>query len=231
MGTIGEEAAVSLEKLYSDAVNAYIRFVQESQIGPVKDMFEKLGDYKDSAKYLEKCENFLKYNQGNTVTFGKYQDKELVWKVILTDGNRRMLLAEKPVEHMYFYPEREEITWSNCTLRRWLNKQFLEESFTLQERMMIILTPHQNNADPRWYGENGPDTRDKAFVFNLKELDEYLPNKEDRAIGEWWWLRGHGSSNLNQHAVYDDGTVYTNGVSSNSEEVGVRPAMWIRLGK
>ena len=166
---------------------------------------------------------------GNKVSFGTYNEKELIWKVLRKDGNRRLLLAEKPVEFMSFYPERISINWSTCTLRRWLNKQFLEESFTLQERMTILLSSHRNNTDPRWDDENGPDTRDKAFVFNLRELDEYLPDQEDRAVGEWWWLRGHGCSNLNQQAVYYDGTVYPEGVSCNSKEVGVRPAIWIRL--
>lgn len=165
------------------------------------------------------------------ITFGNYHGKPLEWKVILTHGNRCLILAEKPVDYMYFHPERDEIAWNNCFLRKWLNRQFLEEAFTLQERMMILISKHACNTDPRWDHENGPDTKDKAFVFSLKELEEYLPKKEDRAIGEWWWLRGHGCSNLNQQAVYEDGTVYVNGVSSNSAEVGVRPAMWIRLNK
>lgn len=58
MGTIGEEAAVSLEKLYSDAVNAYIRFVQESQIGPVKDMFEKLAITKTQQNIWKNVKTF-----------------------------------------------------------------------------------------------------------------------------------------------------------------------------
>ena len=166
---------------------------------------------------------------GNYIEFGNYHGNKLNWKVLAKDGNRRLLFLDKPVDYMCFYPERVNSEWAMCTLRRWLNKDFLEQSFTLQERMSILLSMHRNNVDPRWYLENGPDTKDKAFVFNIFELDEFVPDIKDRAVGEWWWLRGHGCSNLNQHAVYYDGTVYMEGVSCDAHEVGVRPAMWIKI--
>lgn len=223
-----KETQLSLEELYVSAVNLYRHSVADKDFVQMKEMFQQLGAYRDSAKYLQKCEDFLAYSDGNKVSFGNYKDRALVWTVLCTDGPRCLLLADAPVEYMYFHQERDNTPWSTCALRRWLNKQFLEEAFSLQERMNILLMPHQNNTDPRWHDENGPDTRDKAFVFNLKELDEYLPRLEDRAIGEWWWLRGHGCSNLNQQVVYKDGTIYENGVSSNAPDLGVRPAMWVR---
>jgi hypothetical protein len=216
------------EDLYQKAVSTYMHSVADNDFVRMQEIFQELGDYKDSEKYLKKCEEFLAHSVGRKITFGAYHKKELVWTVLRTDGPRCLLLADDIVDCIQFSPERDDSTWSTSILRHWLNKQFLEESFTIQERMYILLTSNQNNTDPRWDDENGPDTRDKAFVFNLMELNEYLPNIEDRAIGTWWWLRGHGCSNLNQQAVYADGTVYEGGVSGNSTDVGVRPAMWVR---
>ena len=228
MSETNEKKQSSLEELYAATVNMYIHSVADKDFFQMQEAFKQLDGYKDSEKYLKKCEDFLACRTGSKITFGKYHDTELVWTVLCTDGPRCLLLADAPVEYMPFHPERDNTPWSACLLRRWLNKQFLEEAFSFQERMNILLIPHQNNVDPRWGNENGPDTRDKAFVFNLKELDEYLPRQEDRAIGEWWWLRGHGCSNLNQQVVYKDGTIYANGVSSNAPDMGVRPAMWVR---
>lgn len=228
MGETNEEKLLSLEELYAKATAMYMHSVADRDFLQMQEMFQSLGTYRDSEKYLKKCEYFLSCTAGNKITFGKYHGTELVWTILCTDGPRCLLLADAPVEYMYFHQERDNTPWSSCALRRWLNKQFLEEAFSLQERMNILLIPHQNNTDPRWGDENGPDTRGKAFVFNLKELDEYLPEQKDRAIGEWWWLRGHGCSNLNQQVVYKDGTIYANGVSSNAPDMGVRPAMWVR---
>lgn len=123
---------------------------------------------------------------------------------------------------------RDSANWSECSLRRWLNKDFMEKCFTLPERMDILLTPVRNDTEERWRVENGPNTRDKAFVFNWPELEGYFPTKEGRACGQWYWLRGFGWSMLSPMAIYTDGTLYEYGVNKNSEEVGVRPAMWVR---
>lgn len=224
-----ETASMTREEQYEKAVSTYTYTVKEEEFLLLRDMFQELGDYKSAPKYLQKCENYLAHSLGAKVTFGTYNGKDIVWKVLCKDGYRCLLLTEEPVDYRQYHKERINITWSTCDLRRWLNKQFLDEAFTLQERMSIMLMLHRNDTDPRWDQENGPDTKDKVFIFNKQELDEYLPHMGGRAIGQWWWLRGHGCSNLNQQAVYKDGTVYENGVSTNSSDPGVRPAMWIRL--
>lgn len=229
MSNTNEALTATIEEQYQKAVSAYAYTVNEKEFYQLRDTFRELGDYKNAPKYLEKCENYLAHGVGSTVAFGTYQGKDIVWKVLCRDGYRCLLLAEEPVVCKPYHRERINITWSTCDLRKWLNRQFLDEAFTFQERMSILLMMHRNDTDHRWDKENGPDTKDKVFIFNKQDLDTYLPHKEDRAIGQWWWLRGHGCSNLNQQAVYNDGTVYENGVSSNSAEPGVRPAMWIRL--
>lgn len=229
MSNTKEAKQLTTEETYQKAVQAFSYFLSNEELLQFRDTFKELGDYKSSAMYLQRCEKCLAYTVGNTVTFGRYHGKDIVWRVLQKEGPRCLLFAAEVVDHRCFHHERDDSTWSNCDLRRWLNKEFLEEAFTLKERMNIMLSTHRNNIDPRWHDENGPDTRDKAFVFNRIELDEYVPNTEDRSIGEWWWLRGHGCSNLNQQAVYEDGTVYENGVSTHASEVGVRPAMWVHI--
>jgi len=65
-------------------------------------------------------------------------------------------------------------------------------------------------------------------VFNQPEMEHYFPTQESRAIGEWYWLRGHGWSMLSPMAVYVDGSFYEYGVNKNNAEIGVRPAIWVR---
>jgi hypothetical protein len=43
-----------------------------------------------------------------------------------------------------------------------------------------------------------------------------------------WWLRMNGGSNHYVAVVTEDGRIDLTGVDSDTDEVGIRPAMWIR---
>ena len=218
------------EDYYEQAVALYRNSISEDKIAEAKKRFLALGDYKDSAQYVKKCEMHEAYAVGKKVSFGSWKGKEIVWTVLDEQGHNRMLFADECLENQPFNIERDHTNWAKSTLRHWMNKDFLEEAFTLKERMTILLTNRVNlTADPRWSVENGPDTRDKAFVFTKREVMEYLPTAEERANGSWWWLRNHGAGLLSPMAVYEDGTIYELGVNKNSQAVGVRPVIWVRL--
>ncbi len=223
------ENAQETEQRYQDAVTEYRDSLKDERVDAVRKIFEELGDYKDSAKYAEKCRNYLKWQKGNHIEFGSYNGEPVRWTVLEALGRERLLFADHVIDYIPYNKERDHTNWSDSDLRHWLNKDFLEKTFSLKERMQILLVEHQNNTDPRWSVENGPATRDKAFVFNLAELDEYVPDTSMRAVGDWWWLRGYGSNILSPMAVYNDGTIYTYGVNKNADDVGVRPAIWVRL--
>ena len=62
---------------------------------------------------------------GEKVTFGRYQDRPLTWRVLSTDSaGRRLLLCDDIVRlgpyHRDWKP-RVTVTWDMCDLRRWLN--------------------------------------------------------------------------------------------------------------
>lgn len=194
-----------------------------------REIFLELGDYEDSAKRIAECDRLLEFAKGSHVSFGSLNGQPLSWTVLDEKGRNRLLIADKAVAFMPFNKDRDYTPWSHSTLRYWLNKDFLEQAFTLKERMGLLVTMLDNHADPRWEIENGQDTKDKCFIFNWQELERYMPTVEERANGEWWWLRGHGFGKLCMQAIYLDGTFYHIGVNKNSPEIGVRPAIWTRL--
>ena len=199
------------------------------KIRAAKALFEELGDYEESAKKLTECDRYLEFAEGSHVTLGSLDGKPISWLVLDEKGRNRLLFADECVVHMPFNKERDYTPWSHSTLRQWLNRDFLEQAFSLKERMSLLLTECDNHSDPRWSIENGADTRDKCFIFNAQELDRYLPEPADRANGDWWWLRGHGFGKLCMQAIYNDGTLYHIGVNKNAPEMGVRPVVWYRL--
>ena len=216
------------EKCYVEAVNICTNSFSEEKVNKARTIFADLGKYKDSEKYLKKCDDFLIHQLGNKVLFGTYNDKPLSWTVVRTEGFSSMLLADDVIEDMYFHHMRIGASWNESDLRKWLNRDFFDKAFSFQEKLKIQIVRLFNNFDPRWDNQNGPDTKDKVYVLSQNELDEILPNINDRNIGKWWWLRGHGQSDLSQKAVYPDGTVYETGVDVSNDTVGVRPVLWVK---
>lgn len=216
------------ETCYNDAVEICKSSSLPEKIQKARDIFADLGDYKDSVARLQKCDEFLAHQTGKKVIFGSYKGKPLSWTVIKTEALRCMLLADDVIDYVPFNEFRIGIGWNACDLRKWLNRTFMDQAFTFQEKLKIQITKLDNNFDPRWDNQNGLDTKDKLYVLCQNELDELLPSQEDRNIGKWWWLRGHGCSDLSQKAVYEDGSVYDSGVDVSATDVGVRPVLWIK---
>ncbi len=217
------------EKLYKEAVTLCKDSVNHEKVMKARDIFADLGDFEDSADYLKRCDEFLAIKVGSKITMGEYNGKTLTWTVLKTEGARYMLFCDDTVANTCFNERRIGSNWNSSTLRKWLNVTFFNDAFSFQEKMKIQIQRLFNNFDPRWDNQNGPDTKDKLYVFSENELLELLPEPEDRNIGKWWWLRGHGESDLSQKAIYEDGSIYKNGIDESYDNVGVRPVMWVRI--
>ena len=133
---------------------------------------------------------------GDKVTFGKYwqhmkssdvpaDPEPIVWRVLDTDGDRLLLLADQPLtgtpynsKENYLY----EVTWETCSLRAWLNGDFLNDAFSSEEQQAIVPT---RVATPD-YSRNGfvvsggNDTTDKVFLLSVEEMEKYLKTESSR---------------------------------------------------
>ena len=213
---------------YEQAKKA-MRSGAEEDVLRAKEILTNLGDYKNSAALVQKCEMLLSFQKGNTVTFGEYQGTPIRWKVVDTSGKMRMLIAEDVVLEAPFNELRIDTYWQTTTLRKWLNTAFLQEAFTQEQRQMIINTRRSNECNELYFTNGGLPAMDKVFVLSKRELDHYLPDQKDRALGKWWWIRSPGDNLLAVTAVEADGSVYLHGVNVNYPNGGVRPALWVLL--
>ena len=188
---------------------------------------------------------------GSKLTFGKYD-----WLVLdVQDG--KALLISKDVTHIKkpYNKKYTDVTWESCTLRQWLNSDFLSE-FSPQEQSQICLSTIANQDNP-WYGtEGGNTTADRVFLLSLSEVCRYFgdsmnklnnPTKYDKyrwwfsdsnndkrlsKYGEnnaWWWLRSPGDDSRYAACIEYDGdvVVYGNNVRISDRRGGVRPALWL----
>lgn len=155
-------------------------------------------------------------NIGSVIKFGKYD-----WRVLDVQGNEALLLSDKVFTNKPYNKEYDkeykDVTWEICTLRKWLNSEFLSDVFTSQEQSTIVFKtiPNENN---QWFGtKGGNSTKDKIFLLSLSEVVKYFgdsgqlknrPKKDVRRIDDqynsarvatrangataWWWLRSPG---------------------------------------
>ena len=70
---------------------------------------------------------FGSYEQDNVLTNGK---EPLEWIVLKTEGDRAMLITRYLIDARAYHKAFVKMTWSECTLRQWLNDTFLKEAFS-----------------------------------------------------------------------------------------------------
>ena len=220
---------MNTEAIYQQAMDKYTHYASAEDLNEAIRLFEQAKDCEGSEKHIQKCRTLIEYMVGNSVTFGSYQNKPIRWRVIDERGRMRMLLAEEPVAERPYHEKPVDTSWRECSLRRWLNGEFLEAAFTPLERSKITAVRVENVRSPKYFTNAGLNTMDRVYVLSVPEAEKYLPEDADRATGRWWWLRTPGSNLFSAVAVYDDGSIYDFGIHVHYDNGGVRPVLWVLL--
>lgn len=106
-----------------------------------------------------------------------------------------LLLSKYAICHKAYNEVLKDVTWSTCSLRNWLNTEYLVQAFSAEEQELIADT-NVHNDDDAWTGApGGEDTVDKVFVLSIEEAQKYFEDNDSRITtfpdGEEasWWLR------------------------------------------
>ena len=183
---------------------------------------------------------------GDHFTFGRYPQGEngeaqpIEWRVLDVKDGKALVISEKLLDCVPYHETETDVTWETCTLRQWMNRDFLSEAFSAGEQKKIAST-------------GGNAAEDKIFALSKEEAEKYFHNDDDRTAapsdfvnhnGTWvseydspssgektgcWWLRSPGHYPHIAALVDYYGRIYLCGNYVNSIDVAVRPAMWILL--
>ncbi len=125
---------------------------------------------------------------GNTITFGRYeQDNDLSngpepieWQVLDVQDDRALLLSRYGLDAKPYYEQYADMTWENCSLRHWLNEDFINAAFTAQEQKGILTTAVDNSRNQGYWDTNGGNnTEDQIFLLSVAEANRYLGVTKD----------------------------------------------------
>ena len=183
---------------------------------------------------------------GDIIEFGRYETGNgthpIRWR-ILDDKKELLLLTEEGIDCNKYNEDYTSVTWESCTLRKWLDDDFLKRAFTIDEAQLIAKTRVQAQKNPKYTTYPGKGTIDQIFLLSVEETEKYFRTDEDRKcvpsqfalkqgvhIGtrgsSAWWLRSPGQYSNYASFVNDVGAVLYQG-----HMVCVRPALRIDLGQ
>lgn len=187
--------------------------------------------YRDVASRIQEIESeFLKAaNIGDSVPFGTDGEN---WIVLDKRENKVLVISEQLIAKKQYHEANAAITWGNCTLRKWLNDEYLNSAFSDSERKAILSTTVVNKDNAAYGTAGGNDTTDYIFLLSIDEVKKYLSTDEARVAtykdggADWWWLRSPGRLSNSAADVYSHGSVSASGNRVRNYG-GVRPAFWI----
>ena len=185
--------------------------------------------------------------------FGKYvmsaggPKEPLEWDVMRVSGERALLMSVKIIDQIQYARELENTSWKESNIRAWTNGEFYENSFSEDERSMILETEIANPGNNTYKTASSSNTRDYIFIPSMNDARRFYKYDSERMAfateyaagrgvyvnedtkGSYWWLRSNGGNMYNAAVVNFEGYVFEYGFYVNSTQFGVRPAMWIDL--
>ena len=149
------------------------------------------------------------------------------WRVLDKKDGKVLLLKDNAFGSTPFDEKGQNVTWESSSVRKWLNNDFLQESFTENERNSILETTVKNTPNATYKTLAGNNTKDKFFLLSCDEVAKYYD-----AIHETkscWWLRTPGAAENSMSFVYKDKTVMDYGYEVSNTNITVKPAMWLNI--
>ena len=182
------------------------------------------GDEKNTAQNV---------HTGDTIVFGQYKNKPMEWTALDINQTKALLFCTQSLYRAPYNPVHSKFTtWENCTLRKKLNEFYLSKAFnqTQRERIQLVKVDNSSAQHRDLYGkiESRPDTEDYVYLLSWKEVEKYFPTEASRKKKWHWWTRSPGEHSGAALSIANDGLMtYTNGSSSNEEDI--YPVLWLEL--
>lgn len=242
---------------YSSAMKLY-------NAGNIVEAYEALialDGYKDSASKAKEirgqyiAEKLKIAKVGDYVAFGAYEQdnntsngkEDIEWLVLEVKDGKALVISKYALDRKPYNASYTDVTWETCTLRKWLNKEFINAAFSADEKAMIPTVTVPSDKNPDYSTNPGNATQDQVFLLSIAEANKYCSSDSarrceptDYAVANgawesdsgncWWWLRSPGYVQNFAAIVYDCGDVnFYDYYYDSINDIAVRPALWIDL--
>lgn len=156
------------------------------------------------SKGIKKSKAATEYDQNasidemDTLTFGSYPQTDLTgekkdpieWIVLEKDtaNNKALLLSKYILDSKRFNDVEADVSWEECSIRKWLDETFYQNAFNEDEKNVIITSSIANTAT--FVNVEGEDfaTTDKVFLLSVDEVRKYFGEGVEDVDGEGYQL-------------------------------------------
>ena len=186
----------------------------------------------------------LYYREGERI----FEYAPIEWRVLSVASDGIYVMSKKVLDRQKYNSSQCDITWADCTLRKWLNSYFYNFAFSINEKQAIRMTHLINGHNPSYGTQGGIDTYDRVWIPSLSDVTNPASGFSTNGL-DWdlarrlsrtsysnyssWWLRTPGSIYDCACVVNGNGYIYGLGSSGNGDRVdcyrGVCPALKINL--
>lgn len=243
-----------LDGKYDEAV----ALMSSGNIVEAYEALKALDGYKDSrekANSIYNLYNLKLAKEGTRVAFGSYEQnnyisglkEDIYWRVLEVKDGKALIISERALDCKPYNESNKDVTWETCSLRKWLNNEFLKTAFSDAEKEMICCVTVSADKSSYWETDPGNSTQDKVFLLSQSEADIYFKNTTSRACNAsdyalangasidkndycYWLLRTPGPSQKYATMVFNGN--YGNNdyfYSKVDSPEAVRPALWIDI--
>lgn len=205
------------------------------------ELFDKLGDYKDSQsqkavalEYIKK-EQLEKCKTGDVIFVGNNYWIVLDRKEMSSGESRIFLIAKDCVATGDYGSSSSSPTWENSSVRKWLNDTFIK-GFSAREKGQIMVTKVENTGNLEYGIEGSAATYDRLFLPSIEEVEDFMFSSEERKANYqgddvWWWLRSPGKKSKYVSYIWNGGKINNVGLQAETiYTMGIRPAMIMTVG-
>ena len=117
-----------------------------------------------------------------TYTFGSYPQSDVTgatkepieWLVLDNKDGAKLLLSKYIIDCKPYNNEYTNTTWADCSLRGWLNDEFLNTAFNSDEYNKIEKVTVFNHRNIDFDTDAGSETDDRVFCLSQQEIESYL---------------------------------------------------------
>lgn len=152
-------------------------------------------NYKDSKEKQENIkpqyfrEILMKAKVGDIFFFGSYEQdndaangkENIEWIILAKEGSSILVVSDKALDCQSYNKTYADVTWENCTLRRWLNAYFLNSAFSDVEKTLISSVKVSDDDETKNDSTDSDKVKtDNVFLLSIAEVNEYFDSDEAR---------------------------------------------------